>query len=202
MRTFIYRELYVCQVSAKSENLFFYMEILCKIFPTFKLEIEFYSHKKVVSPKLENCAHLYIVNFMCAKFQKNQRTFFDQEGGRSVGRSVHYHGCRRGCQGRGVAVRGTARRPFFKSDFFSFYIEFPWNFFFTWKSFVKIFPNLKLEIEFYAHKKVVSPKLENSAHLFILKYKCSNFERNRRTFFSTIHHHPPPPPSTTIRPSQ
>ena len=36
---------------------------LCKFFPTFKLEIEFYSHKKVVSPKLENCAHLYIVNF-------------------------------------------------------------------------------------------------------------------------------------------
>ena len=43
-----------------------------------------------------------------------------REGGRSVGRSVHYHGCRRGCQGRGVAVRGTARRPFFKSDFFHF----------------------------------------------------------------------------------
>ena len=55
---------------------FFTWKSFVKFFPTFKLEIEFYSHKKVVSPKLENCAHLYIVNFMCAKFQQNQRTFF------------------------------------------------------------------------------------------------------------------------------
>ena len=41
-----------------------------KNFPTFKLEIEFYSHKKVVSPKIENSAHLFIVNFKRAKFQK------------------------------------------------------------------------------------------------------------------------------------
>ena len=68
----------------------------------------------------------------------------------------------------------------------------------TGKSFVKFFPILKLEIEFHSHKKVVSPKLENSAHLFISKYKCANFERNRRSFFSTIHHHPPPPSTTTI----
>ena len=39
-----------------------------------KLEIEFHSHKKVVSPKLENSAHLFIVNFKRAKFQKNWRT--------------------------------------------------------------------------------------------------------------------------------
>ena len=32
-------------------------------FPTLKLEIEFHSHKKVVSPKLENSAYLSIVNF-------------------------------------------------------------------------------------------------------------------------------------------
>ena len=125
MCTFIYRELYVCQVSAKSENPFFYMEILCKIFPNLKLEIEFHSHKKVVSPKLENCAHLYIVNFMCAKFQQNQRTFF-------------------------------------------FYMEI----------LCKIFPTFKLEIEFYSHKKVVSPKLENSAHSFIVNFKCAKFQKN------------------------
>ena len=62
------------------------MEIICKNFPKSQREIEFHSHRKVVSPKLENSAHSFIVNFKCAKFQKNQRTFFDQEGGRSVGR--------------------------------------------------------------------------------------------------------------------
>ena len=40
-----------------------------------KLEIEFHSHKKVVSPILENSARLFIVNFKRAKFQKNWRTF-------------------------------------------------------------------------------------------------------------------------------
>ena len=29
------------------------------------------SNKKVVPPKLENCAHLNIINFKCGKFQKN-----------------------------------------------------------------------------------------------------------------------------------
>ena len=52
----------------------------------------------------------------------------------------------------------------------SFYKEFPCNFFFTWKSFVKFFPTFKLEIEFYSHKKVVSPKLENCAHLYIVNF--------------------------------
>ena len=68
------------QFSSFGETTFLWVvkiiyEFLCKIFPS-KLEIEFYSHKKVVSPKLENCAHLYIVNFMCAKFQQNQGTLF------------------------------------------------------------------------------------------------------------------------------
>ena len=49
----------------------FYREIPLLFFPTLKFEIEFHSHKKVVSPKLENSAHLFIVNFKCAKFQKN-----------------------------------------------------------------------------------------------------------------------------------
>ena len=42
-----------------------------KFFPTFELKIEFHSHKKVVSPKLENSAHLFIGNFERAKLQKN-----------------------------------------------------------------------------------------------------------------------------------
>ena len=50
---------------------FFYREIPLLFFPTSKLEIEFHSHKKVVSPKLENSENLFIVNFKCAKFQKN-----------------------------------------------------------------------------------------------------------------------------------
>ena len=51
-------------------------------------------------------------------------------------------------------------------------------FFFTWKSFVKFFPNLKLDIEFHSHKKVVSTKLENSAHLFIVNFKFAKFQKN------------------------
>ena len=50
---------------------FFYREIPLLFFPTSKLEIEFHSHKKVVSPKLENSENLFIVYFKCAKFQKN-----------------------------------------------------------------------------------------------------------------------------------
>ena len=64
----------------------------------------------------------------------------------------------------------------------SFYKGFPWKFFFTGKSFVKFFPILKLEIEFHSHKKVVSPKLKNCAHLFIVNCKYAKFQQNQRTF--------------------
>ena len=64
-----------------------------KFFPTSKLKIEFHSHKKVVSPKLENSAHVFIVSFKCAKFQENSRTFL-REGGREVGREVGREGGR------------------------------------------------------------------------------------------------------------
>ena len=74
----------------------------------------------------------------------------------------------------------------FNFDLCSFYKEFTWKFFFTWKSFVKFFPNLKLEIEFHSHKKVVSPKLENSAHLFIVNVKCAKFQQNQRTFMREV----------------
>ena len=66
------------------------------------------------------------------------------------------------------------------------------------KSFVKFFWSFKLESDFFPHFLSKIRKLENSAHLFNLRYKCANFEGNRRTFFSTIHHHPPPP--STIHP--
>ena len=46
---------------------------------------------------------------------------------------------------------------------------------FSWKSFVNCFQILKLEIEFHSHKKVISPKLNNCAHLFIGNFKCGKF---------------------------
>ena len=60
----------------------------------------------------------------------------------------------------------------------SFYKGFPCEKKFTGKSFVKFFPTFKLKIEFHSHKKVVSPKLENSAHLFIVNFKCAKFQKN------------------------
>ena len=59
-----------------SLGIFFTRKSFLKLFPAFKLEIQFHSHKKVISPKLETFAHLIIENLECAKFQKNQRTFF------------------------------------------------------------------------------------------------------------------------------
>ena len=50
---------------------FFISSEKIKFFRILKLLIEFHSDKKLVSPKLENCAHLYIVNYQCAKFQRN-----------------------------------------------------------------------------------------------------------------------------------
>ena len=55
------------------------------------------------------------------------------------------------------------------------------------KSFVKFFPILKLKIEFHSHKKVVLPKLENSAHLNIVNFKCPKFQEIYKTFLDFIH---------------
>ena len=66
----------------------------------------------------------------------------------------------------------------------SFYKGFPWKKIFTGKSFVKFSPTFKLEIEFHSHKKVVSPKLENSAHLFIELYVCKVSEKLKKLFLS------------------
>ena len=78
---------------------------------------------------------------------------------------------------------GTSKRKFYKriprnSDPGSFYKEFQLIFFFTGKSSVNFFRTFKLEIEFHSHKKVVSPKLENSAHLFIVNFKRAKFQKN------------------------
>ena len=59
----------------------------------------------------------------------------------------------------------------------SFYKEIPWKFFFTWKSFVKKFPIFKLESDFFPHFLSKIRKLENSAHLNIVNFKCAKFQR-------------------------
>ena len=78
---------------------------------------------------------------------------------------------------------GTTNSKFYKRipfnfDLGLFYKEFTWKNFFTGKSFVKFFPTFKLKIEFHSHKKVVSPKLENSAHLFIGNFERAKFHNN------------------------
>ena len=47
------------------------VEITCKFPPNFKLQSDFFPHFLRKIRKLENFTHLYIVNFKCAKFQKN-----------------------------------------------------------------------------------------------------------------------------------
>ena len=78
---------------------------------------------------------------------------------------------------------GTFNRSLYKRipcnlDLGSFYKGFPLKTKFTGKSFVKFFPTFKLKIEFHSHKKVVSPKLENSAHLFKMNFKRAKFQKN------------------------
>ena len=87
----------------------------------------------------------------------------------------------------------TSRGKFYKRIPFnfhrsSFYIEFPRNFFFTWKSFVKFFPIFKFESDFFPHFLSKIRKLENSANLFILNYNWANFQRNRGQKNSSLTH--------------
>ena len=77
------------------------------------------------------------------------------------------------------------RIPFnFKTG--SFYKGFPWEIFFTRKSFVKFFWKFKFESDFFPHFFCKIRKLENSAHLFILNYNWANFQRNRRQKNSSL----------------
>ena len=63
-------------------------------------------------------------------------------------------------------------------DLGSFYKEFPWNFFFTGKSFVKIFRIFKLESDFFPHFLSKIRKLENCENFPILNFKCAKFQVN------------------------
>ena len=63
----------------------------------------------------------------------------------------------------------------------SLYIEIAWNIFLR-KSFVKFFPTLEFKIESHSHKKGVSPKLENSAHLFIVYFSVPSFRKLKEPF--------------------
>ena len=78
---------------------------------------------------------------------------------------------------------GTSNSKFYKKipfnfDLGSFYKEFTFKKMFTRKSFVRVFPTSKLEIKFHSHKKAVSPKLENFAHLFTVNFKRAKFQKN------------------------
>ena len=93
-----------------------------------------------------------------------------------------------------TSSRKNYKRIPFNFDKCSFYKGFPWEFFFTRKSFVKFFWNFKLESDFFPHFFCKIRKIENCAHLFILNYNWANFQRNRGqknsslfTFFTSLH---------------
>ena len=60
-------------------GFFFTWKSFVKFFRIFKLESDFFPHFLSKIRKLENCENLFILFFKCAKFQKNQRTFFERE---------------------------------------------------------------------------------------------------------------------------
>ena len=76
--------------------------------------------------------------------------------------------------------------PFY-FDLGSFYKEIPLKHFFTLKSFVKFFPIIKLESDFFPHFLSKIRKLENCENLSILIFKCAKFQKNQRTFFVSLH---------------
>ena len=71
---------------------------------------------------------------------------------------------------------GTSSRKIYKRipcnfDLCSFYKEFSWDFFFTWKSFVKFFRIFKLESDFFPHffckiRKKSDSKFENPEKIY------------------------------------
>ena len=64
-------------------------------------------------------------------------------------------------------------------DMCSFYKGFPCIFFFTCKSFVKFFRLLKLESDFFPNFVSKIRNNENCENLFILIFKCAEFQQNR-----------------------
>ena len=56
-------------------NFFLQGNPFVKFFPIFKLESDFFPHFLSKITKLENSAHLFILNYNWANFQGNQRTF-------------------------------------------------------------------------------------------------------------------------------
>ena len=147
-------------------EFFFTWKSFVKFFQIFKLKSEFHSHKKVVSPKLENSAHLNIVNFIWANFERKKKTFFDHS------LSLHF-------TYEKIYIR--IARNF---DLCLFYKGFPCKFFFTWKSFVKFFRIFKLESDFFLILQKKPHFFQNCAHLFPLNFIWANFERKKNLFGS------------------
>ena len=117
-RNFIYLSLQVCKVSAKKKNLFHHHH-------SSWLTLQVYS---VVPTCTINSASVQVSLPRRLTLQVSTLPNYDD------------HGCRRGCQGRGVAVRSTARRPFFKSEFFFILHRITMHFFFYMEILCKNFP--------------------------------------------------------------
>ena len=92
LRKSIYLELQLSQFSAKSETkkfftfslqrsfykgfpwkFFFTRKSFVNFFLIFKLESDFFPHFLSKVRKLENCAHLFIVGYKCAKLKLNKK---------------------------------------------------------------------------------------------------------------------------------
>ena len=86
----------------------------------------------------------------------------------------------------------TSSRKFYKRipfnfDLGSFYKGFPLKNFFTRKTFVKFFPIIKLESDFFHHFLSKIRKDENCENFFILNYNWNNFQWNRGQKNSSLH---------------
>ena len=69
------------EISANLKNIFCSQKLRI-----LKLEVGFFSDRKRFSQIFENWQNLFHLNFISVKNKKNQRTFFDREGGREGGR--------------------------------------------------------------------------------------------------------------------
>merc|ERR1711954_297462 len=75
-------------------------------------------------------------------------------------------------------------------DIDSIYKEFPWEFFFTWKSFVNFFQIFKLESDFFPHFFLQNQETRKLCTFIYLELKLSQFSRDLKS--QKVGPHPPP----------
>ena len=87
LRTFIYSELHLSEVWARSEDLFFRKKrpllegVFDKKFQKFQKGIGFFFNFLKKSRMFQNCAHLFPLNFIWANFEQDLRHFFFEKKG-------------------------------------------------------------------------------------------------------------------------